>query len=223
MKQWYLYLVFFALVVNCSGDVMFVLAPSGVVLRSHADQKSERITTLPYKARVEKLAESRKREIYDTIVAPWVKIRAVAETGWVFGGYLSKRQSFLALYRSMTLKGETEIALYNSEKTRVKFAKNKDTLITELYLGEDTCHTYYTGIAWESAGQIKFVVRQSYGEAGFIENKGIGECKNMKNSDFLCKIDSLSLLKNDKILINCKSKKNLCRLVKERYCDSLIN
>lgn len=92
------------------GDLLFVWAKSGLILRAAPDFKADKIITLPYGTEVKTLSSKFRdediSEIEVTVVQPytfngknypgykipglWVQVTAQGKTGYVFDGYLSK-------------------------------------------------------------------------------------------------------------------------------------
>ena len=69
----------------------FVKAPSGLNLRESPSIKSKNIALIPDNSKVDVLEIASKEEKIGDMLAPWIKIRFKTNTGWVFGGFVYKK------------------------------------------------------------------------------------------------------------------------------------
>ena len=66
------------------------ITASSLNIRSEGNSKSEIISKLNYKDKVEILFQSDKTDVIDSMEAPWLLVRKTSgEEGWVFGAYVS--------------------------------------------------------------------------------------------------------------------------------------
>ena len=71
-----------------SNNYAYVTSESGLILRSGATTRSEKITTIPYKAKVQIINNNGPKDTIYGISSRWYKVKFKDKTGWVFGGFL---------------------------------------------------------------------------------------------------------------------------------------
>jgi hypothetical protein len=71
-------------------DTMYVSSPDGLNMRESPSTDSKKIRGLPTFAKVTVLEKNDIDVVIDNINSQWFKVQFENDTGWVFGGYLSK-------------------------------------------------------------------------------------------------------------------------------------
>lgn len=81
-----LFIIFFLNSKN--NDYGIVTSKTGLILRSSSTTDSEKITTIPYKAKVQIINNDGPKDNIYGISSRWYKVKYKNKTGWVFGGFL---------------------------------------------------------------------------------------------------------------------------------------
>jgi hypothetical protein len=125
-----------------AGDELTVLAKSGLTLRSAAATTGKKKTNLPFGTVVTVLAEGYKTVKHSatefkgyTINGYWVKVKAGAEEGWVFDGYLSHLKVYPETPEAQGVSADRDMfdALYSQTSPR-KGDRN--------YIGKESAENY---------------------------------------------------------------------------------
>lgn len=72
-----------------------VQSQNGLVLRDGPNQKANKITVVPHNTIVAVLKYSDKEEVIGGISGKWARVKYDKQEGWVFSGYLSKKEYIL--------------------------------------------------------------------------------------------------------------------------------
>jgi hypothetical protein len=71
-------------------ETYYVDSYSGLILRTEPSRNSTKIITISNNVQVTAVARTNRLDHIDNHEAYWYKVRALNQTGWVYGGYLSK-------------------------------------------------------------------------------------------------------------------------------------
>jgi hypothetical protein len=108
MKIDHIFFIFCLVLIVTSKDISGQeISGDGLKLRTEPTAQSQTIRVLPFLTRVEILDKHESLIVIDGISSHWYKVSTNNDTGWVFGGYLSKDtgipkvkdKSFIAVYR----------------------------------------------------------------------------------------------------------------------------
>lgn len=133
-----------------SGDVLYVYAKSGLVLRDKPDQAGAKIVSVPARTKVDvvdsepfTVAFSTKEPSGLEIKGHWVKVKALGKEGYLFDGFLLSYKPFV----------EEDFSSYWNAYSKVKSTTDKPTKSEKgpnYYSYEKT--EWENGISYESSG-----------------------------------------------------------------------
>ncbi|MBN1500034.1 MAG: SH3 domain-containing protein [Spirochaetes bacterium] len=72
-------------------SIVKVMSENGMILREKPDRKSGKLAAIPWGTEIEMLESDGPFEIIDNVSGYWVKVKYSDKTGWVFGGYLTRK------------------------------------------------------------------------------------------------------------------------------------
>ncbi len=108
--------------------IVKVMSENGIVLREKADKKSAKLAAIPWGTEIEMIDSSGPIEIIDGVGGHWVKVKYIDKSGWVFGGFLTRKigTDFVNIYNNIDIFSEAGFNL------GISWTYSKDEIIKKL-------------------------------------------------------------------------------------------